>query len=131
MSHVTETCEQYVDVLVTPSSVTSESGGDDSVARARWRDELANRRQLASYLSTMTDDLREDKQELDAAVTGFRCVAELCFAERLDITEWLQCGGGGGCVMYNVGAHCLVHCGVVQDGAGRSEAASGRPFVSC
>ena len=74
VSHVTETCEQYVDVLVAPASGTSEAGGDESVARSRWRDELANRRQLASYLATMTDDLREDKVELEAAVTGFRYV---------------------------------------------------------
>ena len=87
VSHVTETCEQYVDVLVAPASGTSEAGGDESVARSRWRDELANRRQLASYLATMTDDLREDKVELEAAVTGFRACACACvctLAVRID-----------------------------------------------
>jgi hypothetical protein len=77
VSHVSEACEQYVDVLVAPSSVAPSSGAaegkdDDGVARARWREELANRRQLASYLATMVDDLNEDAKELDAAVAGYR-----------------------------------------------------------
>jgi hypothetical protein len=71
---VSEVCEQYVDVLVLPASAV-EAGADESVLRARWREELANRRQLGSYLSTLSDDLHEDRQALDKVVSSFRCDA--------------------------------------------------------
>lgn len=72
-----EACEQYADVLVAPAAAIGPVAGDTDAGalQARWRAELANRRQLAAFLSTISDDLREDKQQFDAALASFRCVS--------------------------------------------------------
>ena len=95
VDNTTEVCDQYVDVLVAPSGAIEASGESDAATlQGRWKDELANRRQLAAFLTTVSDDLHEDKQRYDSVLSSFRCVGghlfappwELCALTRLDVS---------------------------------------------
>jgi hypothetical protein len=69
-----EVCDQYVDVLVAPAAAVGAApeDSDAAAARTRWKDELANRRQLAAFLNTIAEDVREDKALFESALSSFR-----------------------------------------------------------
>lgn len=74
VDNTAELCEQYVDVLVAPAAAIESVPGesDAGTTQARWREELANRRQLAAFLTTIGEDVHEDKTQFEAALASFR-----------------------------------------------------------